>query len=473
MTQHFTHYIDGKSHMGPNDGTLVIEAPHTGKQIGTINLGDASTVARSVASNLAALKQWSAMAPLERGRILIDFGRNLRAAIGRLSEMEMAQTGKTPSQSPIEIEAAAQYFEFYGGLTTLPLGDVIDNGPGFHAYTTRVPFGVVGVITPWNLPLNQCARAIAPALAMGNVVTAKPSEYTSGTAIELARIGMESGLPPGVFNVVLGNGAECGAAIVSHPDVRKVCFTGSVRAGREIGRIAADKTIPLTLELGGKSANIIFDDADLDEAIPVALSAFATNAGQVCTAGTRLLVQDGVHDQVVERLVALAKRAKIGEGADAIAGAITTSDQLERIHNYFEIARKDGAKCELGGERSETGAGRYAAITIYSGVVPTMRIAQEEIFGPVLSVMRFGTEDEAVEIANGTNYGLAAGLWTNDLSKAHRIAAALEAGYISVNHYSPSIFMPFGGFKDSGYGREKGIEALHHYCQIKSINIKL
>ncbi|MEP2735970.1 MAG: aldehyde dehydrogenase family protein [Erythrobacter sp.] len=471
--KHFTHYIDGHDFADPDEGAFRVVGPHTGKEICSIALGSKTTVDGAIASNRLAMAQWREMDPLARGRILVDIGRNLRASIDRLSQMEAEQTGKTSGQGPVEIEAAAQYFEYYGGLTTLPKGDVIDNGPGFHSYTMHVPFGVVGVITPWNLPLNQSARAIAPALAMGNTVTAKPSEYTSGTATELAKIAIESGLPKGVLNVVLGNGAECGAALVSHPDIRKICFTGSVRAGREIGHIAADRIIPLTLELGGKSANILFDDANLAEAIPASLAAFAANAGQVCTAGTRLLVQQGIHEQVVEKMVQAASDAKVGAGSDAIAGAITTPDQLDRINAYFDIAREDGATLEIGGTKSDASEGQYAPITIYSGVTPDMRIAQEEIFGPVLSIMAFETEEEAIEIANGTDYGLAAGLWTQDLSRAHRVAAALEAGYTSVNHYSPSIFMPFGGFKDSGYGREKGIEALHHYCQTKSINIKL
>ena len=469
-----THFIDGQEYCDAQENSFVTDAPHTGKPSSRIALGGARTVELAVQSNRAALDNWRRLDPLTRGRILAELGRNLRAAIPRLSALEAEETGKTPSQGPIEIEAASQYFEYYGGLATLPVGEVVDTGPDFHSFSKRVPFGVVAVITPWNLPLNQSARAIAPALAMGNVVTCKPSEHTSGTAIELARIAIESGVPAGVLNIVLGNGRDCGGALVSHPQVRKICFTGSVRAGKEIGQVAADRIIPLTLELGGKSPNIIFADADLDAAVPASLAAFATNAGQVCTAGTRLLVHRSIHNAVVERIVKEADNAKIGSQADADFGAITTPDQLDRVHEYFEIAKHDGAKLELGGEPlSDCDEGRYAPLTIYSGVTPNMRIAQEEVFGPVLSIMAFDSEAEAIEIANGTEYGLAAGLWTRDLSRAHRVADALEAGYISVNHYSPSIFLPFGGFKQSGYGREKGIEALHHYCQTKSINIKI
>ena len=472
----FSHFIAGKDVLNADAQTLVTNSPHTGKPVAEIALGGAQIVDQAVRSNLDALDEWRSLSPLSRGRILSELGRNLRGAIDRLSKLEAEQTGKTPRQGPIEIEAAAQYFEYYGDLATIPAGDVVETSPGFHSYSKRVPFGVIAVITPWNLPLNQSARAIAPALAMGNVVTCKPSEFTSGTAVELAKLAIESGVPAGVLNVVLGTGADCGNALVSHPDVRKICFTGSVRAGREIGRIAADRIIPLTLELGGKSANIVFADADLDQMIPASLAAFVGNAGQVCTAGTRLLVERSVYDEVVQRMVAAAREAKVGAQDDADAGAITTPDQLDRIYEYFDIAQADGAKLELGGKQSgatsESG-GRYAPITIYSGVTPDMRIAQEEVFGPVLSIMAFSDEEDAVAIANGTDYGLAAGLWTNDLGRAHRVADRLEAGYISVNHYSPSIFLPFGGFKNSGYGREKGLEALHHYCQTKSVNIKI
>lgn len=476
MTKTFTHFIDGQSVGQPGSRKLTSLGPTNGKPVAEIPLGEADIVEQAVKSNLAAFEEWRDMAPLVRGRLLIDLGRKIRASNKQLSKLEIEQTGKLPAQSLIEIEAAAQYFEYYGGLTTLPIGEVIDNGPGYHAYTARIPFGVVGVITPWNLPMNQSARAIAPALAIGNVVTCKPSEYTSGTAIELAKMAVECGIPKGVLNVVLGTGAECGKALVSHAKVSKVCFTGSVRAGQEIGHIAAERIIPLTLELGGKSANIIFEDANLDEAITSSVSAFVTNAGQVCTAGTRLLVQRSIYDAVVTKMVEAAKLIKVGDGDGASVGAITTKDQLDRIYSYFDVADQDGAKLELGGRAShddDWGKGRYAPITIYSDVTSDMRIAQEEIFGPVLSIIAFDSEEEAIDIANGTEYGLAAGLWTQNLSRAHRVALALEAGYTSVNHYHPSIFLPLGGFKKSGYGREKGIEALHHYCQVKSINIKL
>ena len=336
----------------------------------------------------------------------------------------------------------------------------------------------MGAITPWNAPLNQAARAIAPALAAGNTIVAKPSEFTSGTTVELARLAHEEcGLPAGVFNVILGTGPECGAAIVSHPLVRKVAFTGSVRAGREIGRIAAERIIPLTLELGGKSPNIIFDDADRAQAIPGAVRAFCANAGQVCLAGSRLLVQASIHDAVVAGLEAAVKAIKVGPQADAIVGPITTQAQYERVRAYFDIARQDGARTVVGGELTKDpawGQGWFVPPTVFAGVTNDMRIAREEIFGPVLVVIPFEAEADAIRIANDTDYGLAAGIWTQNRSRAHRVAAAIEAGQIYVNEYQAGgVETPLGGYKNSGYGREKGIEALHHYTQLKCVTIKL
>lgn len=472
----FTHIINGVSIAAVIGRTMITNSPHTNRPVAEIALGDVDIVDQSVRSNLEAFVGWRDMDPLRRGRILIDIGRRLRESADILSKIDAEQAGKVPLQGTAEVEASAQYFEFYGGLTTSSIGEVVDNGPGYHAFTTRVPFGAVGVITPWNVPLNQSARSIAPALAAGNVVTCKPSEFTSGTTIELAKIALECGLPPGVLNIVLGTGAECGKALVSHPGISKLSFTGSVRTGQEIGHIAADRIIPLTLELGGKSANIIFDDADLDIAIEGSLKAFASNAGQICSAGSRLLVDRAVHDKVIKSLVEAASKMDVGGGENAAVGAITTADQYYQVRGFFDIAEQDGAKLECGGrdiQQSDWGEGAYVPITIYSGVTPDMRIAREEIFGPVLCVIPFDSENEAIAIANDSEYGLAAGLWTQSLGRAHRAAKAIDAGYITVNHYDPCVFLPFGGFKKSGYGREKGIEALHHYCQVKSINIKL
>jgi aldehyde dehydrogenase (NAD+) len=478
LSNHWTHFIDGRSDAAVATEVLQAFNPCSGEAVARVATASPGDVDRAVMAASAAGLAWRGRRPMERGRVLLAIAAKIRANAQEFARLESQETGKPAWQAPIEVEIAAQYFEFYGGLTNLFQGETIGLGAGYHAYTVREPYGVVGVITPWNAPINQAARAIAPALAAGNTVVAKPSEFTSGTTVKLAQLAVEEcGLPAGVFNVVLGSGDTTGAALVSHPAVRKVAFTGSVRAGREIGRIAAERIIPLTLELGGKSPNVIFDDADLAKAIPGAVRAFVGNAGQVCLAGSRLLVQASVHDTVVAALAKAVAAIKVGPGPDAMMGPISTRAQYDRVRSYFEIAAGEGAKAVVGGhlERDQAwGGGWFVPPTIYAGVTNDMRIAQEEIFGPVLVVIPFEDEADAIRIANDTDYGLAAGLWTESLSRAHRVAAAIQAGQIYVNEYQAGgVETPLGGYKNSGYGREKGIEALHHYTQLKCITIKL
>jgi aldehyde dehydrogenase (NAD+) len=472
------NYIDGRSEHPASGDYLSSFDPCAGAPVARVASSGQADIDRAVQAASAACAAWRNRRPIERGRILLAIAAKIRQNSDHLSAMERSETGKPAWQAPMEIEIAAQYFEFYGGLANLFQGEKIDLGAGYHAYTTREPYGVVGVITPWNAPLNQAARAIAPALSAGNTVVAKPSEFTSGTTVELARLAAEEcGLPPGVLNVVLGTGAGCGAALVAHHQVRKVAFTGSVRAGREIGKLAAERIIPLTLELGGKSPNIIFDDADLAQAVPGAVRAFCGNAGQVCLAGSRLLVHAPIHDAVVSALVDTVGKLKIGKQADAMIGPLVTQAQYDRVRAYFDIAQQDGLTPAIGGSLArdpEWGDGWFVPPTIYAGVTNDMRIAREEIFGPVLVVIPFADEAEAIAIANDTEYGLAAGIWTQNLSRAHRVAAAIEAGQIYVNEYQAGgVETPLGGYKNSGYGREKGIEALHHYTQLKCVTMKL
>jgi aldehyde dehydrogenase (NAD+) len=472
----WSHFINGEA-TDPSAASLIDAFnPATGKMANKVVAGTAEDVDRACSAAFAAAPGWRDIKPIERGRILSKIAAEIRTQAKELAAVESMETGKPAWQSPMEIELAAQYFEFYAGLVNIFHGEVIGLGAGYHSYTTREPYGVVGVITPWNAPLNQAARAIAPALAAGNTVVAKPSEFTSGTTVRLARIAVDCGMPAGVFNVVLGLGKDTGAALVSHPRVRKLAFTGSVRAGREIGRIAAERIIPLTLELGGKSPNIIFADADLSAAIPGAVRAFAVNAGQVCLAGTRLLVEESVHDQVVAGLKQAVDALKVGPGADAIVGPLSTRAQYEQVRRYLDVAAEDGVSSITGAasDGPDWGDGWFIRPRVFTGVENSMRIAQEEVFGPVLAVIPFKDEAEAIRIANDTDYGLAAGIWTQNLSRAHRVAAAIEAGQIYVNEYQAGgVETPLGGFKNSGYGREKGIEALHHYTQLKCVTIKL
>ena len=451
--------------------------PRMGEPFAEVASGGREDVDLAVRSGTATWPAWRGIRPLARGRILTEIGRQIRAHAAEFAKIEQSETGKPGWLAPLEVEIAAQYFEFYGGLTNLFQGEKIDLGEGYHSYTVREPFGVVGIITPWNAPLNQAARGIAPALAAGNCVVAKPSEFTSGTTVRLAEIAVAAGLPAGVLNVVLGEGAEAGVAIVSHPDIRKVAFTGSVRAGREIGRIAAERIIPLTLELGGKSPHILFEDADLGQALPSVVRSFVGNSGQVCLAGSRLLVQASIHDAVVAGLAKAVASVKVGPETDAMVGPLTTKAQFDRVQSFFDIAKAEGLTPTVGGtvmSGDGAGDGWFVAPTVYAGVNNGMRVAREEIFGPVLVVIPFADEAEAIAIANDTEYGLAAGLWTQNLSRAHRVAAALQAGQIYVNEYmAGGVETPLGGYKNSGYGREKGIEALHHYTQLKCVTIKL
>ncbi|HEY5855172.1 MAG TPA: aldehyde dehydrogenase family protein [Aldersonia sp.] len=472
MTETLLHWIAGAEREPASGRYLDVADPATGRVLRRAAAGADKDVEEAVAAAVAASAGWRAIPALDRGRLFVDLARALRSRRDRFAVLEIGETGKSEAVALNEIENAAVYFEFYGGLAGLPVGETLDVAPDQHVFTRREPFGVVGIVTPWNVPLNQAARACAPALAAGNTVVAKPSEETSATTVELARLATEIGFPDGTFNVVLGTGADAGSALVAHPDVAKVAFTGSVPTGRIVAGLAAERIVPVTLELGGKSANIVFADADLDAAVAGSVTAFTANAGQVCSAGTRLLVQRSVYDEVVARLIESVRKIRVGTDM----GPLITRAQFERVQQYFAVAAAEGAVAATGGAvaaQADSG-GFYVEPTVYTNVDNGMRIAREEIFGPVLVVIPFETDEEAVALANDSDYGLVAGLWTNDVTRALAISDALRAGQVFVNTWSTgSVQTPFGGWRNSGFGREKGIEALHHYTQTKCITIKL
>ncbi|WP_242484624.1 MULTISPECIES: aldehyde dehydrogenase family protein [unclassified Rhodococcus (in: high G+C Gram-positive bacteria)] len=466
------HWIAGSAVMPTSANYMAVTDPATGCEARQLACGNAHDVDLAVQAASAAETAWKQIPALARARLFGDLARAMRADSAELARLEISETGKPEAVALAEVENSATYFDFYGGLIGMPAGDTLDVAPDQHVYTRREAFGVIGVITPWNVPLNQAARACAPALAAGNTVVVKPSESTSASTVRLAQLATEVGFPAGVFNVVLGTGQDAGAALVAHPDVSKVAFTGSVGTGRAIGHVAADRIIPVTLELGGKSANIVFADADVEKAVAGSLLAFTANAGQVCSAGTRLLVHRSIHDEVVQKLAASA--AAVRPGRDI--GPLITRAQFERVQEYFKIAESEGAQAVTGGTVSvvaqETG-GFYIDPTVYIGVDNSARIAREEIFGPVVLVLAFDTEDEAIELANDSDYGLVAGVWTSNVSRALRVSERIRVGQVFVNTWSTgSVQTPFGGWKNSGYGREKGVEALHHYSQVKCVTIK-
>lgn len=452
--------------------------PYTGEPWARIPRGGAGDVDRAVQAAERAMRtgEWARMTATQRGHALRRLGDVVARHAERLATIEVRDNGKLFAEMSNQCRYLTEWFHYYGGLADKIQGTVppIDK-PGVLNFTRQEPIGVTACITPWNSPLLLMAWKVAPALAAGNAVVIKPSEFTSASTLEFAALASEAGLPPGVINVVTGYGSEVGEPLVAHPLVRKVAFTGGESGGRHVNVAAAADFKHVTLELGGKSANIVFDDARIDDALSGAISGIFAASGQTCIAGSRLLVQDSIHDEFLDRLVKLAATARFGDpmSADTQIGPITTEPQYCKVIDYIEIAKKEGARCVMGGGPAEPppGArGRFVQPTIFADVRPEMRIAREEVFGPVLCVMRFKDDEDAIRIANGTNYGLAAGVWTESLRRAVEMSNRLVAGTVWVNTYrSTSYTTPFGGYKASGLGRENGIDAIREYLQTKSV----
>ena len=472
------HFIDGQLVPSASGQTFDAINPATGEVYAQIAAGSADEVNAAVASAKAASQAWASMRPLQRGEILRKIAEGVMASQAELAQIETAEMGMPAQASPGIIAASAEFFSYYGGLAPSVHGDTIPVDDQTFAYTIYEPFGVVAVITPWNAPLNQAARSVAPALAAGNTVVLKPSEYTSTATVELARIAVQAGLPPGVLNVVTGLGPDVGDPLVRHPDVEKIAFTGSVATGSRIGAIAGERIVPVTLELGGKSPDIVFADAKLEHAIPHALFGFIANSGQVCTSGTRVIVERKIHDLFAEKMAAAAQQIPIGvDKAYPCLGPIANKMQFDKVMGYLQSAQDEGARLVTGGQRASGEGlenGFYVEPTIYTDVKPDMKIVKEEIFGPVGVLIPFDTEEEAIAIANDTQFGLAAGLWSQDASRVHRVAAQLQAGTIYINAWhAQTAEVPMGGFKRSGVGRERGMQAIKGYMQTKNITQKL
>ena len=401
----------------------------------------------------------------------------MRARREPLARLETIDTGKPLAVSLADVETCARYFEYFAGSADKIFGDVIPASNEHLVYTLREPYGVTGHIIPWNGPITQAGRGIAPALAAGNSAVVKPDENTCATTLELAWICLEAGMPDGVLNVVTGDGASTGQALVDHPLVRKIAFTGSVSTGKLVMKRAADRVCPVTAELGGKSPFIVLEDADLDAAARLAVKAFVYNSGQICSAGTRLLVQRSVARAFTERVVAQLRNVSVGPGLDnRDIGPVISHKQLDRILAYMDVGLNEGATLAYGGQRLTAGEldkGYFMAPTLFCGVDNGMRIAREEIFGPVGCVIEFDTLDDAVAIANDSDFGLAAAVFTSNVAHAHEAARRLEAGQVYVNDFMPiGVEAPFGGYKMSGIGREKGVESIWHYTQLKTVSLR-
>ena len=452
--------------------------PYLGEPWALIPRGTAADVDRAVSAAHAAFTsgEWPRLTASKRGALLRRLGDLILEKSAELAEIEVRDNGKLYAEMSAQTAYMAQWYHYYGGLADKVEGSVLPTDkPETFNYTRYEPLGVVAAIIPWNSPLLLMAWKLAPALAAGNTVVVKPSEFTSASALEFMKLVEAAGFPPGVVNVVTGFGADVGAPLIEHPLVRKVAFTGSDATGQRVYESAARGMKRVSMELGGKSPNIVFEDADLDNAIKGVISGIFAATGQTCIAGSRLLVQESIHDQFLEKLVAFAKTAKMGNpmSKDTQIGPVTNKPQLEKILKYIDIAKGEGAQAVLGGSRAsrpECGNGWFVEPTIFSGVRNSMRIAQEEVFGPVLAVIPFKDDEDAIAVGNDVVYGLAAGVWTQNIRRALTMAEKLQAGTIWINTYrAVSYLSPFGGYKRSGLGRESGQEMIKEYLQVKSV----
>jgi len=473
-------FIGGLSTKGHSGNRSVINSPFDNQPIASVISADENDVRDAVAVASEAFRgnsPWRKLTSRNRCEVLLRLSALIRKHAGDLARLESMNVGKPLREARDEVQLAADCFQYYAGVTDKVGGQTIPAAVGGLNMTFREPIGVCVLIVPWNFPIAITSWKTAPALAMGNPVVVKPASQTPLTALRLANLALEAGIPPGVLNVVTGSGSVIGNALVRHPLVRKISFTGSIEVGSQIMKLAADDIKRVTLELGGKSANIIFTDADIPKAADSAVWSALGNAGQDCCSRSRLLIQKPVYRNFLSELTEKLKKIAVGDPLEEKTelGPLVTSSQRERVSEYVKLGKDEGAKLVCGGDRpdrKELAAGWFVNPALFTDVDPNMRIAQEEIFGPVITAIPFGTEDEAIEIANNSTYGLSGSVWTNDIGRALRVVRAVQTGVISVNSgHSVHLEAPFGGFKRSGMGRELGLAVLDHYTEWKSVYI--
>ncbi|ASR35825.1 aldehyde dehydrogenase [Prauserella marina] len=464
------HHIDGDRVPPRERRTIPVEDPSTGETIARVARGDAADVDLAVRTARARADKTRQTAPVERGRLLRALARALDEASGEFALLETLDTGKPLSLARSEIAGCVGYLDYYAGAADKMHGETIPIGQASLAYTVSEPVGVTAHIVPWNAPLSMLCRSVAPALAAGNTAVVKPAEQTPLTALRFAELAAAAGCPPGTLNVVTGLGEEAGHALAAHPGIGSLTFTGSVATGRSVLRAAAEHITPVVTELGGKSPQIVFADADLDDVAAQVVTGFTANTGQYCDAGSRLLADRRIHDELVARIVERASALTLGPGErDPDLGPLISAEHHRRVSGYVEKGHDEGANLATAA-RELPGRGYFLAPTVFTGVTPGMRIAREEIFGPVLTVLAFDDEDHAAELADATDYGLGVGIHTRDIDRALRMANRVNAGYVMINDYfAGGVAVPFGGTKLSGTGRERGLIALDSYRTLKTV----
>jgi len=473
------HFIDGTFTQPSHNRTMESFDPGRGEAFARFTAGTAEDVDQSVRSARTAFETvWRDMAPSERGRILQKASRLILDNLDLLAVTETIDSGKPLQESMGDVRGAARTFEYYAGACDKLQGDSFPLGPNYIGYTIHEPVGVTAHIIPWNFPISTAARGFAPALAAGCTVVAKPAEQTPFTALLLAKILSDAGLPDGVCNVVTGTGADTGAPLTAHPLVDHITFTGSVATGKTVMKAAAEDITRVVLELGGKSPVVVLADCDREQAIDGVLGAIYENAGQICSAGSRLVIEKSIHEDFVAELVARVRTLKLGHGLEQPdVGPVNSAEHLAKIAGFVDRARDRGAKIAVGGSVTKdpaTEKGWFFEPTIVDAVAADDELAQEEIFGPVLTVQVADDAGHALELANDCQYGLVAGIYTSDFSKAHQLARKIDAGQIYINEYfAGGVELPFGGNKKSGFGREKGLEGLKSYCKTKSIAARI